>query len=71
MKMIGNEIEVSSFEIMELSFSLCLKTFKLAIVYCPGHPGTDRTFMNEIGMFLEDVSRHEKLLLCGEFYYWV
>ena len=58
MKMVGNQIEVSSFEIMEVSFSLCLQTFKLAIVYRPGHSGTDRTFMNEFGMFLEDVSRH-------------
>ena len=71
MKMVGNEIEVSSFEIMEVSFSLCLQTFKLAIVYRPGHPGTDRTFMNEFGMFLEGVSRHEKLLLCGDFNYWL
>ena len=57
--------------IMEVSFSLCLQTLKLAIVYRPGHPGTDRTFMNEFGMFLEDVSRHEKLLLCGNFKYWL
>ena len=27
--------------------------------------------MNEFGMFLEDVSRHEKLLLCGDFNYWL
>ena len=71
MKIVGNQIEVSSFEIMEVSFSLCLQTFKLAVVYRPGHPGTDRTFMNEFGMFLEDVSRHEKLLLCGDFNYWL
>ena len=71
MKMVGNETEVSSFEIMEVSFSLCLQTFKLALVYRPGHPGTDRTFMNEFGMFLKDVSRHEKLLLCGDFNYWL
>ena len=70
MKMVGNQIEVSSFEIIEVSFSLCLQTFKLAIVYRPGHPDTDRTFMNEFGMFL-DVSRHEKLLLCGDFNYWL
>ena len=71
MKMVSNQIEVSSFETMEVSFSLCLQTFKLAIVYRPGHLGTDRTFMNEFGMFLEDVSRHENLLLCGDFNYWL
>ena len=72
MKMVTNQIEVSSFEIMVVSFSLCLQTFGLAIVYHPGHPGTDRTFMNEFSMCLENVSsRHVKLFLCGDFNYWL
>ena len=49
-RMVGNQIEVSSFKIMEVSLSLCLQTFKMAIVYRPDHPGTGRTFMNEFSI---------------------
>ena len=47
--------EISSFEVMEVTFSLCLQTFRVAIIYRPGHPGTDRTFMDEFSLTLEGV----------------
>ena len=44
----------------------------MAILYHPGHPGTDRTFMEEFGQFLEILSVcREKLVICGDFNYWL
>ena len=44
----------------------------MAILYRPGHPGTDRTFMEEFGQFLETLSVClEKLVICGDFDYWL
>ena len=44
----------------------------MAILYHPGHPGTDRAFMEEFGQFLEILSVfEEKLVICGDFNYWL
>ena len=71
-KVVPVHTEISSFEVMEVTFSLCLQTYRLAIVYRPGHPGTDRTFMEEFSMTLESMlSKRGKSLICGDFNYWV
>ena len=42
------------------------------MLYRPGHPGTDRAFMEEFGQFLEILSVcREKLMICGDFIYWL
>ena len=73
LKLITNSnIEASSFEFMEVTFNLGLQAFRLAIVYRPGHPGTDPVFMEEFGLFLEVLlSRSERLIVCGDFNYWL
>ena len=44
----------------------------MAIVYCPGHPGTDHAFMEVFGKFLEILFVcREKLVICGDFNYWL
>ena len=41
-------------------------------LYRPGHPGTDRAFMEEFGQFLEILSVcREKSVICGDFNYWL
>ena len=71
-KPVSSDIEASSFELMEVCFSWHQQTFKLALVYRPGHSGTDRAFMEEFGFFLESLlARPEKLIICGDFNYWV
>ena len=69
-KVLAGHTEISSFEVMEVTFSLRLQTFRVAIVYRPGHPGTDRTFMDEFSMTLEGVlSGRGRPLICGDFNY--
>jgi len=63
---------MSSFEFMEVAFSINRQTVRVAVIYCPGHPGTDRSFMEEFSSFIEYFSsKNGKLLICGNFNYWV
>ena len=63
---------VFSFEVMELVLHMRSQVTHLALVYRPGHPGTDRRFMDEFSMFVEGFSHKSgKLLICGDFNYWV
>ena len=67
----GNSI-ISSFELMEVSFSYHCQAIKIYIVYRPDHPGTDRAFMEEFGSFLDNLLEvGGKILICGDFNYWV
>ena len=53
-------------------FSLHLQNIRMAVLYRPGHPGTDRAFMEEFGQFLEILSVcREMLVICGDFNYWL
>ena len=71
-KVITNHVDISSFEIMEFTFGVSSHSVRMAIVYRPGHPGTDRAFIEEFGQFLETFSVcREKLVICGDFNYWV
>ena len=67
-----NHMDVSSFEFLEINFSFHLQNITKAILYHPGHPGTDRAFMDEFGQFLKILSMcREKLVICGDFNYWI
>ena len=71
-RVVPNHMDVSSFELLELTFSLHLQNTRMAILYCPGHPGTDRAFMKEFDQFLEVLSVcWVKLVICGDFNYWL
>ena len=52
-RVVPNHMDVSSSEFLEITFSLHLQNIRMAILYRPGHPGTDRAFMEEFGQFLE------------------
>ena len=44
----------------------------MAILYRPGHPGTDSAFMEKFDQFLEILFVcREKLVICGDFNYWL
>ena len=61
-----------SFEIMEIKMTVNSQTLRLAVVYRPGHPGTDVNFLAEFGTFLENFSlKCGNLLICGDFNYWL
>ena len=71
-RVVPNYMDVCSFEFLEISFSFHLQNIRMAILYRPGHPGTDRAFMEEFGQFLETLSVYqEKLVICGDFNYWL
>lgn len=62
----------NSFEIMEIKMTVNSQTIRLAVVYRPGHPGTDMSFLAEFATFLENFSlKQGKLLICGDFNYWL
>ena len=70
-RVLPNHMDVSSFEFLEITFSLHLQNIRMAILYRPGHPGTDRAFMEEFSQFLEILSVcREKLVICGDFNNW-
>ena len=55
-KLVHCDLIVSSFEFMEVLINLHHKSIRSAIIYRPGHPGTERSFMDEFGLFLESFS---------------
>ena len=64
-RVVPNHMDVSS-------FSLHLQNTGMTVLYCPGHPGTDRAFMEQLGQFLEMLSVcWEKLMICSDFNYWL
>ena len=71
-RVVPNHMDVSSFEFLEITFSFHLQNIRMAILYHPGHPGTDHAFMEEFGQFLEILSVcREKLVMCGDFNFWL
>ena len=71
-RVVPNHMDVSSFEFLEISFSLHFQNIRMAILYRPGHPGTDHALMEEFSQFLEVLSVcWEKLVICGDFNYWL
>ena len=47
-RVVPKHMDVSSFEFLEITFSLHLQNIRMAILYHPGHPGTDRAFMEGV-----------------------
>ena len=71
-RIVANHMDVSSCEFLEITYSLHLQNIRMAILYRPGHPGTDRAFLEEFSQFLEILSVcREKLVICGDFEYWL
>ena len=65
-------LQLTACEIIRTKFTSHGETVQLIVVYRPGHPGTDRTFLEEFSSFLDsllDVSG--KIIICGDFNYWV
>ena len=55
----------------EFFITFRLQNIRMAILYRPGHPGTDRAFMEEFSQFHEILSVcREKLVIC-DFNYWL
>ena len=70
-RVVPNHMDVSSFEFWEITFSLHLQNIRMAILYCPGHPGTDNAFKEELDQFLAILPVYQKkLVICGDFNYW-
>ena len=64
-RIVPNNMNVSSFEFLKITFSFHLQNIRMAILYRPGHPGTDHAFTEEFGQFLEILSVcREKLVIC-------
>ena len=54
------------------SLLVYLQTIRMALLYHPGHPGTDCVFMEEFSQFIEILSMcRKKLVICGDFNYWL
>ena len=71
-RLVNNDVIASSFEFMEVTIKLNRHVIRLAVVYHPGHPGTDRDFMEEFGSFLEYFNgEFGTQVICGDFNYWV
>ena len=71
-RQVFTDLEVSSFEFLEVTINVNRHIIRVAIIYRPGHPGTDRSFVEEFGSFLEVFSSKDgRLLICGDFNYWV
>ena len=47
------DLNVSSFEYTKVVINKNSSVMRLAVVYHPGHPGMDRTFMEEFDSFIE------------------
>ena len=72
MRHVTRNSAVSSYELMEVVFTCHQQTTHIFIVYRPGHPGTDRAFMEEFGSFLDSLLEvGGKIVICGDFNYWI
>ena len=75
---LGNISQIScdlvpvNYELLEVELRIHQQTLRVAVIYRPGHPGTDRGFIEEFGQFLESFSaKSGKLVICGDFNYWI
>ena len=72
LKLIEGNSQFSSFELIETKFTCHSETERMCVVYRPGHPGTDRAFMEEFGSVLDGLlAVSGRTLICGDFNYWV
>ena len=72
MRQIPNQIVVTSFEYLQVCFTWKRLTFRIVIVYRPGHPGTDVVFLTEFASLLEVLlASGGELLILGDFNYWI
>ena len=65
-------LQFTACEIIRAKLTSHSETVQLIVVYCPGHPGTDRTFLEEFSSFLDSLlDVGGKIIICGDFNYWV
>ena len=65
-------LQFTACEIIRAKFTSHSETVHLIVVYRPGHPGTDRTFLEEFSSFLDSLlDVGGKIIICGDFNYWV
>ena len=69
---VKSELNLTSFELLEVSVNLHHKIIRIATIYRPGHPGSDRIFMDEFNQFMEVFSlKSGEHIMCGDFNYWI
>ena len=62
----------ASFEHIEVAIHHMSVVTRIAVIYRPGHPGTDQDFLNEFSLFLDNfLNTNGRSLICGDFNYWV
>ena len=62
----------ASFEHIEVVIHHMSVVTRVAVVYRPGHPGTDRNFLDEFSIFLDHLlTSSGRSLICGDFNYWI
>ena len=62
----------ASFEHIEVLVHHMSVVTRIAVVYRPGHAGTDREFLNDFNVFLDALlNMTERSLICGDFNYWI
>lgn len=64
--LIQDDFVASSFEFIGVS-KFHQETIRIAVVYHPGNPGTDRDFMEDFGVFFDTfLGTSGRLLACGD-----
>lgn len=62
----------TSFEALSYSFYVNNVCLNAAVIYRPGHPGTDVTFLDEFNEFISAFSElGNHYCICGDFNYWM
>lgn len=62
----------TSFEALSCAFYSSNLILNTAVVYRPGHPGTDLLFFHEFNEFLSSFTElGSHFLICGDFNYWI
>ena len=71
-KILSNFHNNNSFEVLACTFYLSNRSINTAVVYRPGHSGTDALFMHEFNEFMSAfTSLGNDFFICGDFNYWI
>lgn len=60
-----------SFEILAYSFYSTNVYLNAAVIYRPGHPGSDVQFLEDFSEFLDAFTELGNFVICGDFNYWL
>ena len=71
-KLLSSFHSTDSFEALAFSLYYDKLKFNIAVIYRPGHAGTDLSFCEQFNEFLSSFTElGEHFLVCGDFNYWV